>query len=196
MTFRTQVDSRFKIQDSRGGFSLTELILYLAIIGALVGVVVGMFVSFNRLRVKAESQTELTQNARTAVERLRQEIVKACSVNSVSSSTSQATIKLNMPVAGSCASPTITAFQIVNPVTGNCTPASTLLMKESAATGNCADTTWSALTSSKVAVAPAADTFAQITNTNAKSTIQIKLTFTYNNRTEYTYTTQTTVGLR
>ena len=66
------------------GFSLVELIMYLAIIGSLVGVVVGMFVSFNRLRVKSESQTELAQNARSAVERLRQEIVKATSVASPS----------------------------------------------------------------------------------------------------------------
>ena len=124
------------------GFSLVELIMYLAIIGSLVGVVVGMFVSFNRLRVKSESQTELAQNARSAVERLRQEIVKACSVASVSSSSSQATIKLNMPVSGSCASTTTTAFQIVSSVTGNCAPVNTLLMKESAATGDCADTSW------------------------------------------------------
>lgn len=181
------------------GFSLVELIMYLAIIGSLVGVVVGMFVSFNRLRVKSESQTELAQNARSAVERLRQEIVKACSVDSVTFSSGppeQATIKLIMPVGGNCASTTITAFQIVSSVTSNCTPANTLLMKESAATGDCVDASWSAISASKVAIAPAADTFTQITNTGAKSTIQIKLTLTYNNRAEYSYTTQTTVGLR
>lgn len=178
------------------GFSLVELIMYLAIIGSLVGVVVGMFVSFNRLRMKSESQTELAQNARSAIERLRQEIVKACSVVSVSSSSSQATIKLNMPVSGNCGSTTITSFQIVSSVSGNCTPANTLLMKESADTGDCADASWSAITGSKVAIAPAANTFTQIINTGAKSTIQIKLTLTYNNRAEYSYTTQTTVGLR
>src|SRR3989338_6832037 len=189
-------DASCKLQVARSGFSLVELIMYLAIIGALTSVVIGMFVSFNRLRIKAESQTELAQNARSAVERLRQEIVKACSVASVSSSSSQATIKLNMPVSGSCGSTTITAFQIVSSATGNCTPANTLLMKESAASGDCADASWSAITGSKVAIAPLADTFTQITNTGAKSTIQIKLTFIYNNRPEYSYTTQTTAGLR
>lgn len=191
-----------QLYGSTAGFSLVELIMYLAIIGSLVGVVVGMFVSFNRLRVKSESQTELSQNARSAVERLRQEIVKACSVDSVTFSTGsldQATIKLIMPVGESCASTTITAFQIVSSAIGNCTPANTLLMKEGVTSANddCNESgSWSAITGSKVAVAPAADTFTQIINTGAKSTIQIKLTLTYNNRAEYSYTTQTTVGLR
>src|SRR3989304_8671593 len=88
--------TRYKMQDSRGGFSLVELIMYLAIIGSLGGVVVGMFVSFNRLRVKSESQTELSQNARSAVERLRQEIVKATGVASPTDSTPVAILQLNM----------------------------------------------------------------------------------------------------
>src|SRR3989337_1559278 len=80
---------------STAGFSLVELIMYLAIIGSLVGVVVGMFVSFNRLRVKSESQTELSQNARSAVERLRQEIVKATDVASPPAGSTADSLQLN-----------------------------------------------------------------------------------------------------
>mgnify|MGYP001570786998 FL=1 len=158
------------------GFSLVELIMYLAIIGSLVGVVVGMFVSFNRLRVKSESQTELTQNARSAIERLRQEIVKATSVASPSAGSTDVALQLNMSGGN------LTCFQISSGI---------LQMAEGAAT--CAS--YNPITSSKVSVTNS-DIFTRIDNTSAKSTIQIKLTFTYNNRTEYSYTTQTTVGLR
>ena len=171
-------DTRCKLQDTRSGFSLTELVLYLAMIGALTSVVIGMFVSFTRLQIKAESQTELAQNARSAVERLRQEIVKAASVNTPASSGAQGT---NLYLVMSS---TWTCFRI---------NANILEMSEGGS-GAC-DTNWSPLTSTKVNITNS-DIFTRIDNTSAKSTIQIKLTFIYNSRPEYTYTTQTTAGLR
>ncbi|TAN58382.1 prepilin-type N-terminal cleavage/methylation domain-containing protein [Patescibacteria group bacterium] len=170
-------DARCKMQDARRGFSLVELIMYLAIIGSLVGVVVGMFVSFNRLRVKSESQTELSQNARSAVERLRQEIVKAVSVDSPSAGSSANALNLVMASSWTC-------FRI---------NANILEMSEGGS-GACSGS-WNPITSSKVGITNS-DIFTRIDNNGAKSTIQIKLTLTYNNRTEYTYTTQTTAGLR
>ena len=149
--------------------------MYLAIIGSLVGVVVGMFVSFNRLRVKSESQTELAQNARSAMERLRQEIVKATDVASPPAGSTADSLQLNMES-------NLTCFQISSGV---------LQMAEGAAT--CA--TYDPITSNKVSITNS-DIFTRIDNTGAKSTIQIKLTLIYNNRPEYTYTTQTTAGLR
>ena len=149
--------------------------MYLAIIGSLVGVVVGMFVSFNRLRVKSESQTELAQNARSAMERLRQEIVKATDVASPPAGSTADSLQLNMES-------NLTCFQISSGI---------LQMAEGAAT--CA--TYNPVTSSKVSITNS-DIFTRIDNTSAKSTIQIKLTFIYNSRPEYTYTTQTTAGLR
>ena len=160
------------------GFSLVELIMYLAIIGSLVGVVVGMFVSFNRLRVKSESQTELAQNARSAMERLRQEIVKATDVASPPAGSTADSLQLNMES-------NLTCFQISSGI---------LQMAEGAAT--CA--TYNPVTSSKVSITNS-DIFTHIDNDGAgpaNPTIQIKLTLIYNNRPEYTYTTQTTAGLR
>src|SRR3990170_5603682 len=124
--------TRYKMQDSRGGFSIVELIMYLAIIGSLVGVVVGMFVSFNRLRVKSESQNELSQNARSAVERLRQEIVKAVSVNSPSAGSSDDALNLVMSSSWTC-------FQVSGGI----------LQMSEGGSGAC-DTNWSPLTSTKV----------------------------------------------
>lgn len=167
-----------RLYGSTAGFSLVELIMYLAIIGSLVGVVVGMFVSFNRLRVKSESQTELAQNARSAVERLRQEIVKAVSVNSPSAGLSANTLNLVMVSNWTC-------FQVSGGI----------LQMSEGGSGACS-ASWQNITSSKVAVDTASNIFTRIDNTSSKSTIQIKLTLTYNNRAEYSYTTQTTVGLR
>jgi len=167
---------------STAGFSLVELIMYLAIIGSLVGVVVGMFVSFNRLRVKSESQTELSQDARSAMERLRQELVKASAVCAPTAGNNGNTLDLIVS--------TPTCFRINSGV---------LEMSESGAGGACGSYTcsgsWNPITSSKVSVTNS-DIFTRIDNTGAKSTIQIKLTLIYNNRPEYSYTTQTTVGLR
>ena len=169
-------DASCKLQVARSGFSLVELIMYLAIIGALTSVVIGMFVSFNRLRVKSESQTELAQNARSEVERLRQEIVKAQAVNTPSAGGSGVSLELNMGATKTC-------FEVISGV---------LKMTEGAS-GTCAAS--DPLTSTKVNITNS-DIFTRIDNTGAKSTIQIKLTFIYNSRPEYTYTTQTTAGLR
>src|SRR3990172_1257608 len=122
-------DASCKLKVARSGFSLVELIMYLAIIGALTSVVVGMFVSFNRLRVKSESQTELSQNARSAVERLRQEIVKAVSVNSPSAGSSDDALNLVMSSSWTC-------FQVSGGI----------LQMSEGGSGAC-DTNWSPLTS-------------------------------------------------
>lgn len=163
------------VQDSSKGFSLIELILYISIIGSLVGVVSAMFIGFSWLQTKAESQTELTQNARSAVERIRQEIVKASSVSAPIAGVTDDILELSI---GS----NLTCFRLLGGI---------LQMAEGAVT--C--TTWSNITSSKVSITNS-DLFKRIDNLNANSTIQISLTFIYNNRSQYTYSMKTTVGLR
>src|SRR3990167_10928489 len=73
-------DSRFKIQDR--GFTLVELILYVALVGILLtaGAIFASDVVLGSVkgRIKAKVQSE----ARFAIEKMRQEIVKAKSIES------------------------------------------------------------------------------------------------------------------
>jgi len=171
------------MKKTQRGFSLTELILYLAIIGILMTVVVSMFLSFSKTQTKAESQTELQQNARAAVERIRQEIVKAASVNTPTAGVANAGNNLSLVMSS-----TWTCFQAANVGGVN------ILQMSEGGSGACGGT-WNSITSSKVSITNA-DVFTRYDNTNAKSTIQFKLNMNYNGRTEYTHSTQTTVGLR
>jgi len=101
--------SRFKIQDR--GFTLVELILYVALVGILLtaGAIFAGDVVLGSVkgRIKAKVQSE----ARFAMEKIRQEIVKGNNIISPTQENSGNNFQIEIP--GSPAS-TLTCFQVSN----------------------------------------------------------------------------------
>lgn len=65
-------NSKFKIQDS--GFSLLELLIYVAILSGLMVVVSDSFISLSRARGQAQARSEVNSAIRFATERIRQDL--------------------------------------------------------------------------------------------------------------------------
>lgn len=63
------------------GFSLLELLIYLAILSAVMSVLAGMFFSINKGQGQAEAMSEVNGNLRFAIEKLSQDLRSASSVS-------------------------------------------------------------------------------------------------------------------
>lgn len=63
--------------DSRAGFSLLELLLYIAILAIITTFVTGAFFSINQGRARVEAITEVNSNLRLAITMIGQDVKKA-----------------------------------------------------------------------------------------------------------------------
>lgn len=167
-----------KIQ-KKNGFSLLELLVYIAILSILVVVVSNIFISISKSRGQSQAKTEVNSSVRLVTELIRQDI-KNASVVSVPASAGSSGSSLTLTRGG------VTIIYDVS--------SGVLRRKEGAATAI-------NITNSNISVDTL--TFTRIENPNAvfgttDISIKINMTFRYNgNSPDWTYSTssQTVVGL-
>lgn len=89
-------------REQKRGYVLLEFLLYVAIVGAVLTVAVGVGLDLLRSRMKASSLEFVNQNARLSLERMTSAIRAADGVNTSGSvfGTSPGRLSLQMPVAG------------------------------------------------------------------------------------------------
>lgn len=75
----------------RSGFSLLELLIYIAILAVMMTVVVGIFISLNKGRGASEARGEVNSNIRFAVEKISQDLRSATSSAAITSPNSTST---------------------------------------------------------------------------------------------------------
>lgn len=63
------------------GFSLLELLLYIAVLSIVMTMLVGVFFSINRSRGRVEAQSEVNSSLRFAVERIGQDIKSSSQIS-------------------------------------------------------------------------------------------------------------------
>ena len=73
-------DSRFKIQDSRIGFTLMEILVYIAVLSIVIVAIISFVLWFTHSNTKAKVMRETLDNARRAMEIMSSEVKEAKSV--------------------------------------------------------------------------------------------------------------------
>lgn len=164
------------IKNNRG-FSLLELIIYMAILIGFLMAITNIFFVITASYAKEEARAEVQQNIRFAAEQIASEINSATAISEPVSAGDSGNV-LTVTVEGSP-----TQFDVSGGV---------LRKTRGAVVEN--------ITSDKVIVDMSSDIFTRIENTNAKPTIQVILTMSYNDdgRENYKFskTIQTAVFLR
>jgi type II secretory pathway pseudopilin PulG len=79
---------RFKIKNN--GFSLLELLIYIAILSVVTLVITGIFISVNQSRGRTEAVSEVNSNLRFAIEKISQDLrfSDSISIPAIANSTS------------------------------------------------------------------------------------------------------------
>jgi len=149
---------------SRNGFSLLELIIYIAILSVVMLVIVGIFLSISTGRGKSESQSEVDSNLRFAVDKITGDLMTATSITTPASAGSASTT-LTMATASGTVSYCVVSGTLYRQLAGTCSATS------------------SAITAGTVSVATS--TFTRIENTNSVLSktivsIQIDMTMSFN----------------
>jgi Tfp pilus assembly protein PilW len=161
------------------GFSLLELLVYMAILAGFLIVIVNLFFIISTSSAKEEARAEVRQNLRFAIEQIKADI-----------RFSGAAIVINAPTSGGAGN--TLNFTIGGTTTDFSVASGVLQRTRGAVTQN--------ITTDKVAVSVANSIFTRIDNVGAKPTIQIVLTMSYNDngRPDYKFfeSVQTTVSVR
>lgn len=169
--------------DSRAGFSLLELLIYIAILSLITLVIGNAFVSFNRSRGQVEARSEVNTALRFAIEKMAQDIHAASSATTPATAGATSST-LVLSVSGTTVSYCVVNSQLLRDTSGGCSGSG------------------EAMTSTTVTVAT--PTFTRIENTNTVLSktfvsIEINLTASYNTSNpdwQYTESKKTTVALR
>lgn len=82
-----------KIQ-KRGGFSLFELLIYIAVLSAIVVVISNILISLSRSNGQSQARSEVNSSIRFANELLRQDIKNASIITTPASGTSSSSLNL------------------------------------------------------------------------------------------------------
>ncbi len=150
------------------GYTLIELLVYVAILGMLLSSVTVFFVMVTEARVKNQSISEVNDQGAAAMEYIAQTIRNATSISSPAAGASGASLTLVVPTGS--LSPTIFSLS-----------GTTLQVKEGAATAV-------ALTSSDLEVTSL--TFTNLTRSGTSGIVQVSFTARRanpNNRNQYDY---------
>lgn len=83
----------------RAGFSLLELLIYVAILATITTFITGAFFSINQGRARVEAATEVNSNLRFAVEKITQDI-KSASVVAMPATAGATSTSLQLTVSG------------------------------------------------------------------------------------------------
>lgn len=149
---------------NKRGFSLIELIIYIAILSVLSLGVSSAFLSFNRGKGQVAVRSEVNTNLRFAIEKITQDL-NGASVVTIPATTALATSTLSATVSGTNVTYCVLGGQLRRQVGGSCTAASEVITSP--------------------AVSVSTTTFSRIENTNTvlgKTTvgIAVDLTIRYN----------------
>lgn len=190
---------------NKRGFSLLELLIYMAILAGFLAVIANLFFIISANSAKEEARAEVWQNLRFAIQQITTDL-----------HSSAAAITVNTPAGGdgscnrnnimdngetgvdcggggcaACGGNTLN-FTISGATTDFTVASGVLQRTQSAVTQN--------ITTNKVTVSATNPIFTRIDNAGAKPTIQIVLTISYNDNGKPDYkfseTAQTTVSLR
>lgn len=176
-------NSKFKIQYSdQRGFSLLELLIYIAILSGLMVIISNTFISLSKGRGQSEAKSEVNSAIRFAIERIRQDLKGATSTSPIITpvfGTASSTLKLTT-VAGTPITYDVSLGQLRRNDNG----------------------TIATTTGTNVVVS--APTFTRIENYNTTfgattTSIQVDMTFTYNSSStdwKYSDRMRTSVSLR
>ncbi|MBI2984810.1 MAG: prepilin-type N-terminal cleavage/methylation domain-containing protein [Candidatus Kerfeldbacteria bacterium] len=104
---RTVPGRRF-LAISRPGFSLLELLIYVAVLSLVTVALSGIFATINQARARAEARAEVDSILRFAMERIETDLRQASAVSDPPSAGAQSSI-LSMTLAG----PTVT-YEVVD----------------------------------------------------------------------------------
>jgi prepilin-type N-terminal cleavage/methylation domain-containing protein len=161
------------------GFTLVELLLYVVIIGSLLGALSGFFIMTAQSRLKNQTIAEVDQQGMLAMQTITQAVRNATAITAPVVATSGDSLTVTMPTAGS--SPTVFSLS-----------AGALQMKEGTATTI-------PITGANVTVSGV--TFQNLTRSGTYGTVQISFVVTRNNpnnRNEFEYqkTFTTTASVR
>ena len=169
--------------DRDAGFTLIEVLIYIAIIGAVVGSFVMFSLAISSSRNKTYVAQEVQANARTAQELISQRIRAATGVNVVASTFGLDPGVLSLAMADPTKNPTVINLDQNDGV---------LLITEGAASPV-------AITSDEVNVTNLV--FGDLTSSGARANIRIEITVAFNNSPgdvefDYSQSWQTAVSLR
>ena len=167
------------VKCSKRGFSLLELLIYIAILSGLMVVISDAFISLSKGRGQAEAKSEVDSSLRFAIERIRQDVKNASGITTPVLGTSSSTL------AATVSGTTIT-YDVL---------AGVLRRKEGAATP---------VPVSGTNILAGTPTFTRLENYNSvlnatTTTVQVLMTFQYNSSStdwKYSDTLRTTVSLR
>ncbi|OGM93720.1 hypothetical protein A2524_01295 [Candidatus Wolfebacteria bacterium RIFOXYD12_FULL_48_21] len=107
----------------RKGFSLLELLLYIAILAIIMTFITGAFFSINQGRARVEAATEVNSNMRFAVDKIAQDI-KAASAVAVPATASATSTALQLTVDGTSVQYCVLVGRIRRQSGGACSDAS------------------------------------------------------------------------
>ncbi len=99
---------------NRKGFTLVETLIYIAIIGGIIGTFISFSLNISNARNKTYSQEEVQANARVAINLITQKIQSASSVSTTQSVFDTNPGVLYLTMASSTLSPTIINLSGVN----------------------------------------------------------------------------------
>ncbi len=185
------------VNHHQSGFTLIELLIYLAGVGIITVVIVGIFISFGRVRGQSVARAEVSSNLRLVMSQLTQDIRQAIAVTSPDPEGEVGEEKnaLTLARSGDYLTYCLSSTGALNRYVSDDAPAE----------GECASS-GSPLTSDQVIIDDATDglifTLSQNTNDDLGvtiSSITIKITISYNSldpNFAYTASEQTTVSLR
>lgn len=165
------------------GFSLLELLIYIAILAMMMTVIVGIFVSLNKGRGMLEARNEINSNIRFAFEKISQDLRFADSVSTPSSAGATST-SLVVNVSGSAVTYCVVDGKLKRQVGSSCVVGSESITSDIVTVKNYV--------------------FKRIENTNAffsktVVSIEINLTMDYNSSSpdwQYSGSKKTTISLR
>lgn len=100
LIMKTNKLSSHRVIGLQKGFSLLELLLYVAVLAIITTFISGAFFSINQGRARVEAATEVNANLRFAVEKMTQDI-KSASAVSVPASAGATSTTLQLTIGGS-----------------------------------------------------------------------------------------------
>lgn len=168
---------------SQKGFSLFELLVYIAVLSVVSLTIVGIFIYITKGRGQSESKSEVNSNLRFAVEKITQDLRYASSVATPATASASSTT-LVFDSGGSTITYCVAEGALRRQIGGSCDQNSATITSE--------------------AVTISGPVFTRFENTNAvlgKTVVSIKinLTASYNSTSpdwDYTETKTTTMSLR
>lgn len=119
-----------KISDNQSGFTLLELLIYVAVLSIVTMVIAGAFLSITQGRARVEAASEVNANLRFAIERIGQDIRGASAV-SLPASAGATSTALQLTISGTAVNYCLADTAVRRQQGGACTGASEAITTES-----------------------------------------------------------------